>query len=283
MDSFHTCIDPTPPSNRHPTAQLPGGGAVKCDPIVLGRAGPVLGRAMPCWAPNCHLNRSYPLPIAHLCLGICWAHARAVLCPPPPPPRAPPPPPPPSGAAATAAPSLAAPPERISCDAARPAGPVRRAGRRHGGRAGGLGGQPAGFAGVSPPHAPRTRPEAVATPVRDFLARGPKSNRHPTAQLPGVGVVKCDPIVLGRAGPVLLLRRSRGCPRARGGTGGGPVRPETDFRERPRRAPGTGQGPNREVYRPYVEKLGPPVGASWRQLAQLVQLGQLFLYDWDAV
>jgi hypothetical protein len=42
----------TQPTQNRPTA---GGGEVKCDPIVLGRAGPVLG---PCWAVLC---RAEPL------------------------------------------------------------------------------------------------------------------------------------------------------------------------------------------------------------------------------
>ena len=121
--------------------------------------------------------------------------------------------------------ALAAPPERISCDAARPAGPLGRAGRRHGGRAGGLGGQPAGFAGVSPPHAPRTRPEAVATPVRDFLARGrartARLTRSPKSQGQPWGAPRPGTAEEAAVGPAQLLRRSRGCPRARGGTGGG--------------------------------------------------------------
>jgi hypothetical protein len=191
MDSFHTYIASAPTPNRHPTAQLPGVDVVKCDPIVLGRAGPVLGRAMPCWAPNCHLNRSYPPPIAHLCLGICWAHAGGggdaliqhlrpsamggplvgeQLV----------------GPAAYSSQQPAAPspqPASISCDAARPAGPVRRAGRRHGGRAGGLGGQPA----ARVPHASRTRPARAQRPSRppsatSWPAGGPKQRGSPDRQ-----------------------------------------------------------------------------------------------------
>jgi hypothetical protein len=50
-----------PPPNC-PTA---GGGVVKCDPIVLGRAGPVLGS---CWAVLCRAgprNRPNSTPAAH--------------------------------------------------------------------------------------------------------------------------------------------------------------------------------------------------------------------------